>query len=171
MGGGWSHNDGSMPLSPLLAGEAQSWKSRATENPGWEGEGASGEACGKCLCVCLSITLEEIWCWDPHLREEMTTLLKQGWDVGVASSPQHLIWSRSLQWLQLLEELEVSPRVTCFCVLHSTGGKGTQRGGRCQEKGWGWSQEEEGSVLHGCHIQQLSGKGKKHGSVEKIWKR
>lgn len=105
MGGGWSHSDGSMPLSPLLAGEAQSWKSRATENPGWEGEGASGEARGKCLCVCLSITLEEIWCRDLHLREEMTTLLKQGWDMGVASSPQHLIWSRSLQWLWLLEEL------------------------------------------------------------------
>lgn len=60
--GRWSHRPEFKPLSLLLAGEAQSWKSRATENPGWEGEGASSTACGKHahISFCFNIQVEEI---------------------------------------------------------------------------------------------------------------
>lgn len=102
-------------------------------------------------------------------REEMTILLKQGQDMGFASTCIYFIWSHSLYWHTLPEKLSISPKVTCFYVLHSTGGKGTERGRRCQEKSRGWSQEEEGSVLHGCLIQQLSGKGKCMDQVLNNW--
>lgn len=89
-----------MPLPLLLlAGEAQSWKSRATENPGWEGEGASSKACGKCPCISVLVSASY---WRRSLEteknyrfclsqsgEEMTTLLKQGQETGAASSHQH----------------------------------------------------------------------------------
>lgn len=64
-------------------------------------------------------------------KEEMITLLEQGRETGVARSQQ---CAYLITFPAVPQKLKVSPRVTYFCLSHFTGGKGTERGRRCQEK-------------------------------------